>query len=153
MTQTPNVRNLAKSFRGASAGPVFAARPSAHRPPHLLLYGSLRARSFSPPLPLKKLQGLPGSEWAPRPVSSTRAVCPLPDAEEAVASRKSRSYGNWRSGLKAMVGCSPERHGADAHMKKPSIDWNYPLSDGGCYAPPRQDASRACRSPGGSPIS
>lgn len=99
---------------------------SSHRPRILLLYGSLRERSFSRFLTMEAarlLQAL-GAE--------TRIFNPsgLPLADDAPAShpkvQELREMSAWSEG---QVWSSPERHGAMTGIMKTQIDW-IPLSLG-----------------------
>ena len=113
-------------FETPSAEPVFAARPSAHRPRILLLYGSLRARSFSR-LTVEEAARLLEAMGAETRIFNPRGL-PLPDAEEASHPKvqELRELAQWSEG---MVWCSPERHGAMTGIMKTQIDW-IPLSMG-----------------------
>ncbi|PKF22772.1 arsenical resistance protein ArsH [Pseudomonas hunanensis] len=113
-------------FEAPSAGSVFAARPSAHRPRILLLYGSLRARSFSR-LSVEEAARLLEAMGAETRIFNPRGL-PLPDAEEASHPKvqELRDLAQWSEG---MVWCSPERHGAMTGIIKTQIDW-IPLSMG-----------------------
>ncbi|QCF28107.1 arsenical resistance protein ArsH [Hydrocarboniclastica marina] len=113
-------------FDTPSAEPVFAARPSAHRPRILLLYGSLRARSFSR-LTVEEAARLLEVMGAETRIFNPRGL-PLPDAEEASHPKvqELRELAQWSEG---MVWCSPERHGAMTGIMKSQIDW-IPLSLG-----------------------
>jgi arsenical resistance protein ArsH len=107
----------------ALAGP---GAPS-HPPRILMLYGSLRARSYS----------RFASEEAARLLrwfgAETRTFnpsgLPLPDAEgpDHPKVKELRDVATWSEG---MVWCSPERHGAMTGVMKAQIDW-LPLSLGG----------------------
>ncbi|WP_394791173.1 arsenical resistance protein ArsH [Rhodoferax sp.] len=102
------------------------ATPSRHPPRILLLYGSLRERSFSRLL----------TEEAARLLSAmgaeTRTFDPhgLPLADDAPEShpkvQELRDLALWSEG---MVWCSPERHGAMTGIMKTQIDW-IPLAQG-----------------------
>ena len=99
----------------------------AHAPRILILYGSLRERSYS------RL----AAEEAGRILrwfgAETRTFCPsglpLPDATEPDHPKVAelRELATWSEG---MVWCSPERHGAMTGIMKAQIDW-LPLSLGG----------------------
>jgi len=99
---------------------------SAHAPRILLLYGSLRERSYSRFLTqeaARLLQHL-GAEtriYDPREL-------PLPDAVSAdhPKVRELRELSFWSEG---QVWCSPERHGAISGVMKAQIDW-IPLETG-----------------------
>ena len=110
--------------------PEFADRPtlekleppkvSTHPPRILLLYGSLRERSFSRLLILEaqRILELMGAE--------TRvfdpAGLPLPDATtpDHPKVQELRDLSLWSEG---QVWCSPERHGAISGIMKAQIDW------------------------------
>lgn len=113
-------------FHRTDLAALFPATPSRHPPRILLLYGSLRERSYSRLLTeeaARVLQAL-GAEtrtFDPRDL-------PLPDAapESHAAVQELRQLAAWSEG---MVWCSPERHGAMTGILKAQIDW-IPLSDG-----------------------
>jgi arsenic resistance protein ArsH len=105
---------------------LFNAPRSAHAPRILLLYGSLRARSYSRLLTeeasriLRKL-GAETRTFNPRNL-------PLPDDTESDQQKvhELQDLATWSEG---MVWCSPERHGAMTGVMKAQIDW-IPLSLG-----------------------
>jgi len=99
---------------------------AAHRPRILLLYGSLRARSFSR-LAVEEAARLLEAMGAETRIFDPRGL-PLPDAEEASHPKVAelRELAAWAEG---MVWCSPERHGAMTGIMKAQIDW-IPLSLG-----------------------
>ena len=91
-----------------------------HPPRILLLYGSLRERSFSRLLveeAARILQAL-GAETK---IFDPRGL-PLPDAEDASHPKvqELRALSLWSEG---QVWCSPERHGAITGVIKSQIDW------------------------------
>jgi arsenic resistance protein ArsH len=93
---------------------------STHRPRILLLYGSLRERSFSRFLTqeaarLLELMGCETRIFDPRDL-------PLPDATgpEHPKVQELRALSQWSEG---QVWCSPERHGAITGVMKAQIDW------------------------------
>lgn len=112
-------------FRIPDAGHL-AAAPSQHRPRILLLYGSVRERSYSRLLALEaqRLLDVFGAE--------TRVFhpdgLPLPDGApvDHPKVRELHQLSVWSEG---MVWCSPERHGAMSAILKAQIDW-IPLSVG-----------------------
>ncbi|MBS3803772.1 MAG: arsenical resistance protein ArsH [Oleiphilaceae bacterium] len=114
-------------FAAATTDDVFAAKPSAHPPRLLLLYGSLRERSFSR-LAVEEAARLLTAMGAEIRVFNPRGL-PLADAEEATHPKvqELRELAQWSEG---MVWCSPERHGAMTGIMKTQIDW-IPLSIGG----------------------
>lgn len=97
-----------------------------HPPRILLLYGSLRERSFSRFLTLEaeRLLRLMGAETR---VFDPRGL-PLPDSapDSDPKVQELRELAAWCEG---MVWCSPERHGAMTGIMKAQIDW-IPLSLG-----------------------
>lgn len=99
---------------------------AAHPPRFLLLYGSLRKRSFS------KLLALEAARLLEAMGAETRvfdpAGLPLPDAEPDTHPKvqELRQLAQWAEG---MVWSSPERHGAMSGIMKAQIDW-IPLSQG-----------------------
>jgi arsenic resistance protein ArsH len=121
----PNIdpASLRPIDRAALAGPDAPTHP----PRILMLYGSLRERSYS------RL----ASEEAARLLrwfgAETRTFnpsgLPLPDAEgpDHPKVKELRDLATWSEG---MVWCSPERHGAMTGIMKAQIDW-LPLSLGG----------------------
>ena len=110
----------AASFAVPSAAALRPASVSTHAPRILLLYGSLRERSFSRLL----------SEEAARLLQAMGAQTktfdphglPLPDAEPDTHPKvqELRALAQWAEG---MVWCSPERHGAMSGIMKAQIDW------------------------------
>lgn len=98
----------------------------AHPPRVLLLYGSLRVRSYS------KLLALEAQRLLQAMGAETRvfdpADLPLPDATPDTQPKvqELRALAQW---CEAMVWVSPERHGAMSGIMKAQIDW-IPLSQG-----------------------
>jgi arsenic resistance protein ArsH len=108
---------------------IGALEPSArktHRPRILLLYGSLRERSFS------RLAVLEAERMLRRLGCETRVFdprgLPLPDetGPDHPKVQELRALSEWSEG---QVWCSPERHGAMTGVMKSQIDW-IPLSIG-----------------------
>jgi arsenic resistance protein ArsH len=102
------------------------AGTSTHAPRFLLLYGSLRERSYSKLLTLEAarlLQAMGGEVRIYDP-----AGLPLPDGapESHPKVQELRDAAAWAEG---MVWTSPERHGAMTGIMKAQIDW-IPLSLG-----------------------
>jgi arsenic resistance protein ArsH len=99
---------------------------SSHPPRILLLYGSLRERSYSRFLALETQRLLEAMGAEPR-VFHPHDL-PLPDGapKEHPKVAELREAAAWSEG---MVWCSPERHGAMSAILKAQIDW-IPLSLG-----------------------
>ena len=102
------------------------AAPSQHRPRFLMLYGSLRERSYSRLLTLEAARLLEAMGGEVKIFDPTG----LPLADGAPEShpkvQELRQLAAWSEG---MVWCSPERHGAMTGIIKTQIDW-IPLSIG-----------------------
>ena len=97
-----------------------------HAPRILLLYGSLRQRSFSR-LVVQESARLLEIMGAETRIFDPHGL-PLPDSEDASHPKvqELRDLVTWSEG---MVWCSPERHGAMTGIMKAQIDW-IPLSLG-----------------------
>lgn len=112
-----------------------------HSPRFLLLYGSLRERSFSRPL-IEESDRLLRSMGAETRIYDPRGL-PQPDDASPdhpkVAELMAASL--W---LEGQVWCSPERHGTITGIFKSQIDW-LPLERGGC-ARRRAEPWPSCRS-------
>ena len=116
-TSTPNL--VAAAFQRVDPAALHAPPPS-HKPRILLLYGSLRERSFSRLLTFEAARLLDALGAETRifdPVG-----LPLPDATEAVHPKvqELRDLFQWSEG---QVWTSPERHGAMSGVFKCQIDW------------------------------
>jgi arsenic resistance protein ArsH len=104
-----------------------APSASTHPPRFLLLYGSLRERSFS------RLLIEEAARLLERMGGEVRIYDPrgLPQPDDADAAHPKvaelRALSNWSEGH---VWCSPERHGAMTGVFKSQIDW-LPLESGG----------------------
>ncbi len=99
---------------------------STHPPRILMMYGSLRERSYSKLLTLEsarllKAMGAEVKVFDPLGLPQPDAA---PDTHPKV--KELRDLANWSEG---MVWCSPERHGAMTGIMKSQIDW-IPLSIG-----------------------
>lgn len=101
-------------------GRLEVAAPATHPPRILLLYGSLRERSFSRLLVeeaerILKVLGCETRVFDPRDL-------PLPDATgpDHPKVQELRALSQWSEG---QVWCSPERHGAISGIMKAQIDW------------------------------
>ncbi len=122
--ELPNVD--AASFRVPDAALLDVQSPSRHRPRVLLLYGSLRKRSYSRFLALEA-QRLLNAFGAETRIFHPGGL-PLPDGapDDHPKVTELRELAAWSEG---MVWCSPERHGAMSGILKAQIDW-IPLSVG-----------------------
>jgi arsenic resistance protein ArsH len=100
--------------------------PSQHRPRILLLYGSVRKRSYSRLLTFEA-QRLLEAFGAETRIFHPDGL-PLPDGapDDHPKVQELRGLAAWSEG---MVWCSPERHGAMSGILKAQIDW-IPLSVG-----------------------
>jgi arsenic resistance protein ArsH len=113
-------------FVPPSTAALQAFRPSAHAPRILLLYGSVRERSYSRLLSeeaarLLQAMGAETKTFDPRGL-------PLPDdaPDSHPKVQELRQLAQWAEG---MVWTSPERHGAMTGIMKSQIDW-IPLAQG-----------------------
>jgi arsenic resistance protein ArsH len=100
---------------------------ATHKPRILLLYGSLRARSFSR-LAIEESARLLTAFGADTRIFDPRGL-PQPDTEDDTHPKvkELRELMIWSEG---QVWCSPERHGAMTSIMKSQIDW-VPLNIGG----------------------
>ena len=125
MSDTPQIDD--DQFKSIDRDTLFSGGQSTHPPRLLLLYGSLRERSYS------HLMTQEAARVLQRLGAETRTFdprdLPLPDSEEASHPKVAelRDLVTWSEG---MVWCSPERHGAMSAVMKNQIDW-IPLSLGG----------------------
>lgn len=120
----PNIDGA--QFQRPEAGLLTAVGSSTHAPRILLLYGSLRERSFSKLLTFEAARLLKAFGCEVR-VYSPEGL-PLPDGapETHPKVQELRDAAAWAEG---MVWTSPERHGAMTGILKAQIDW-IPLSVG-----------------------
>lgn len=116
----------AAEFRIPSLEALTPATRATHAPRILLLYGSLRARSFSRLLSFEAARLLQAMGCETRIFDPTGL--PLPDAAPDTHPKvqELRTLAAWSEG---MVWSSPERHGAMTGIMKAQIDW-IPLSVG-----------------------
>lgn len=100
--------------------------PSTHAPRILMLYGSIRARSYSRLLTFeaRRLLESMGAEVQVFDPNGLPQPDTAPDSHPKV--QELRGLASWSEG---MVWCSPERHGAMTGIMKSQIDW-IPLSLG-----------------------
>lgn len=124
MADTPNIKD--GQFAPITAGAVFPAAHSTHAARILVLYGSLRERSFS------RFAAEEAARILTRFGAEVRIFNPagLPLVDETDADHPKvaelRDLVSWCEG---MVWSSPERHGAMTGLMKSQIDW-IPLSLG-----------------------
>lgn len=124
LTETPQMTEA--HFHIADEERLFPVEHSSHAPRILLLYGSLRERSFS------RLMTEEVARVLQRLGSETRTFnpsgLPLPDDADVKHAKvqELRDLVQWSEG---MVWCSPERHGSMTGIMKCQIDW-IPLSIG-----------------------
>ena len=127
VSQLPDLPNIdAALFHAPQASDFAAVGRATHAPRFLLLYGSLRERSYSRLLTLEAarlLQAMGGETRIFDP-----SGLPLPDSAPDTHPKvqELRELAQWAEG---MVWCSPERHGAMTGIMKAQIDW-IPLSSG-----------------------
>jgi len=126
MTDTPNLRE--DCLLPVDLDSLVPAKRSAHPPRILMLYGSLRERSYS------RLAAEEGGRVLERLGGEVRFFNPsgLPLVDDGVDENhpkvaELRDLVTWSEG---MVWSSPERHGAMTGLMKTQIDW-IPLSLGG----------------------
>jgi arsenic resistance protein ArsH len=110
----------ATHFRKPASEPLRPAMASTHAPRFLLLYGSLRERSYSRLLVQEAARLLHAMGGETRIFDP--AGLPLPDGapESDPKVQELRALAQWAEG---MVWCSPERHGAMTGIMKAQIDW------------------------------
>jgi arsenic resistance protein ArsH len=99
---------------------------ASHAPRFLLLYGSLRERSYSKLLTMEAARLLVAQGGEVR-IFDPHGL-PLPDSADETHPKvqELRELAQWAEG---MVWCSPERHGAMTGIMKAQIDW-IPLAIG-----------------------
>ncbi|EKM98161.1 arsenical resistance protein ArsH [Acidocella sp. MX-AZ02] len=114
----PNI--VESCFAPVDPSRLQGAPPVSHKPRILLLYGSVRPRSFS------RLATGEAARILQRFGAETRCFnpsgLPLPDDAE-VSHPKVQELRDLVSWSEGMVWCSPERHGAMTAIMKAQIDW------------------------------
>jgi arsenic resistance protein ArsH len=110
----------AEHFQAPDPQRLRPAQPSTHAPRILLLYGSLRTRSFSRLVVEESARLLRAMGAETRVFNPSGLPLPddAPDTHPKVA--ELRELAAWAEG---MVWCSPERHGAMTGIMKAQIDW------------------------------
>lgn len=127
MSPSPDLPNVdATLFQQPDLQRLLPATLAAHAPRILLLYGSLRERSYSRLVTeeaARVLQAMGAETHIFNP-----SGLPLPDAtpDDHPKVQELRDLAQWSEG---MVWCSPERHGAMTGIMKAQIDW-IPLAIG-----------------------
>ncbi len=118
MPDLPNV--VTDAFQPIDPAALFVSALTTHRPRILLLYGSLRERSYSRLLTLEAARLLEAFGAETRVFDPTGL--PLPDGAPADHAKvqELRDAFLWSEG---QVWCSPERHGAMTGIMKAQIDW------------------------------
>ena len=127
MINTKNLPNIDSAlFKLTDITSLQNSKPSTHPPRFLLLYGSLRAVSYSKLLTLEAARLLEalGAEVKIFDPHNLPLPDDAPDTHPRV--QELRKLAAWAEG---MVWCSPERHGAMTGIMKAQIDW-IPLSMG-----------------------
>jgi len=123
LSDLPNLSPQALSLPDPQA---LRPAPSTHKPRILMLYGSLRERSYSRFLTMEAAQLL--QTFGAEVRIYNPSGLPLPDDAPADHPKvqELREFSAWSEG---QVWCSPERHGAMTGIMKAQIDW-IPLSTG-----------------------
>ena len=118
MNDLPNIED--SCFSAIDHAALFSGKRSSHPPRILLLYGSLRQRSFSRLLAEEAARLLQayGAETKFFHPSGLPLPDDAPDSHPKVA--ELRELSAWAEG---MVWSSPERHGAMTGIMKSQIDW------------------------------
>jgi len=124
LPELPNID--AELFRKPVAADFADVARSTHAPRFLLLYGSLREKSYSRLLTMEAARLLKAMGGEVK-IFDPHGL-PLPDGEPDSHPKvqELRALSQWAEG---MVWCSPERHGAMTGIMKAQIDW-IPLSIG-----------------------
>ncbi|ALM54247.1 arsenical resistance protein ArsH [Halomonas huangheensis] len=131
MSVVPSLQDLPnidpEQWRGIDVDRLVAPGVERHPPRILVLYGSLRERSYSRLLAEEAMRLL--TAFGAEVRSFSPHDLPLPDAVNGdhPKVRELRDLANWSEG---MMWVSPERHGAMTSVMKAQIDW-LPLSMGG----------------------
>jgi arsenic resistance protein ArsH len=119
-TDFPNLPNVKSDAFAVPSASLLQRPVAAHRPRILLLYGSLRERSFS------RFATMEAARLLQTFGAETRIFNPsgLPLPDDAVTTndkvQELRELSAWSEG---QVWCSPERHGAMTSIMKAQIDW------------------------------
>lgn len=129
MTGTLNINK--ESFHPVDGAQLALSNEPAHSPRILMLYGSLRERSFSRLMTEEAARVL--SAYGAEVRIFNPSGLPLPDdaPESHEKVQELRQLSIWSE---AQVWCSPERHGAMTGVMKAQIDW-LPLAPIGGFRP------------------
>lgn len=124
LTDFPNID--AGLFKTPTITDLTTASPAKHAPRFLLLYGSLREKSYSRLLTFEAARLLTAMGGDVK-IFDPKGL-PLPDSEpdDHPKVKELRDLATWAEG---MVWTSPERHGAMTGIMKAQIDW-IPLAIG-----------------------
>lgn len=124
LTDTPQLSE--EHFSAPNVDRLFPNERISHPPRILLLYGSLRSRSFSRLMTEEAARIL--NKLGAETKTFNPSGLPLPDDADVDHPKvqELRDLVTWSEG---MVWCSPERHGAMTGIMKTQIDW-IPLSLG-----------------------
>ncbi|MGB1264072.1 MAG: arsenical resistance protein ArsH [Cognaticolwellia sp.] len=127
MTNSISLPNIEQAQLQIPSHSDFVSTPSSHKPKILLLYGSLRKRSFSR-LVIEESARLLEHFGAEVKIFDPEGL-PQNDTEDEnhPKVKELRELMIWSEG---QVWCSPERHGSATSIFKSQIDW-VPLSMGG----------------------
>ena len=114
----PNID--AECLHGIDEQQLLSSTSPSHKPRILLLYGSLRERSFSRLVTEESARIL--QFYGAETKTFNPSGLPLPDDADASHPKvqELRELAMWAEG---MVWCSPERHGAMTGIMKSQIDW------------------------------
>lgn len=125
-TSHTDLPNVDQALLNRPSNDGFSTSPSTHKPRILLLYGSLRERSYSR-LVIEESARLLES-WDAEVKIFNPTDLPQPDTDDGSHPKVQELHElmMWSEG---QVWCSPERHGAMTSILKSQIDW-VPLSIG-----------------------
>jgi len=126
-SQDASLPNIDREQWRETSHDQFSSTPSTHKPRILLLYGSLRERSYSR-LVVEESARLLNEFGAETRIFNPQGL-PQTDTEDEnhPKVKELRELMMWSEG---QVWCSPERHGSMSSIFKSQIDW-VPLSLGG----------------------
>ncbi len=127
MTDTSDLPNIKSDCLQAPSNDKFSCPPATHKPKILLLYGSLRERSFSR-LCVEEAARLLQAFGCETKIYNPSGL-PLPDDNTDESHPKVAELREMVTWSEGMVWCSPERHGSMTGIMKTQIDW-IPLSLG-----------------------